>query len=127
MKDISELNPHNYKVNDNQKKNLQILFDRVMAIQEAYGKDFHITSGLRSEEQQQELVSQGKTNAKHSKHCAGAACDVYDPDGELKKWAKENLDIFRVTGIWLEHFDYTPTWLHMQILPPKSGKLVFIP
>lgn len=79
MKDISELNPRNYKTNENIDKNLKTLFERVMELQDAFGSDFIITSGLRSDELQAELIAAGKTNAVHSKHIAGAAADIKDP------------------------------------------------
>lgn len=127
MKDISELNPRGYKTNENIEKNLKILFDRVMELQAAYGSDFVITSGLRSEELQAELIAAGKTNAKHSKHLAGAACDIADKKKSLAKYIKENEALLRAIGLWAEHPDYTKGWVHVQILAPKSGKRIFIP
>lgn len=127
MKDISELNPREYPMNPSMAKNLQILFDRVMELQDALEKDLQITSGLRSDEQQMELIQQGKSNAVHSKHCAGAAADILDEDGSIGKWAMENLESIARMGLWIEHPDYTKGWLHVQIMAPKSGKRVFIP
>ena len=127
MKDFSEVNPHNYKTNPSMDKNLKVLYSRALELQEAIGRDLLITSGLRSDEQQQELIAQGKSNAPHSKHCAGAALDLLDEDGSLGKWALDNLDFLTTMGIWIEDPSHTNGWLHIQIMAPKSGKRVFIP
>lgn len=122
-----ELNPHDYKTNPNIDNNLKILFERLIELQDAYGHDLIITSGLRSDEQQLELRQAGKTNAIHSKHLAGAAADVLDEDGELAKWTKDNLQLMEKIGFWMEDFAYTHGWVHYQIMAPFSGKRVFIP
>lgn len=127
MISISELNPHDYPTNETQKKNLQILFERLMELQDATGLAFVVTSGLRSDEQQLSLIAQGKTNAMHSKHLAGAAADIYDPDGLLADWCLSNELSLKAIGLWMEHPDYTPRWTHLQMMSPKSGRRIFIP
>ena len=123
----SELNPHSYPTNPNIDKNLAILLVRMNEVRAAYGKPMIVTSGLRSETQQLELVQQGKSNSIHSKHEAGAACDIYDPDGELKKWVLDNVKILEVSGLWCEDFTSTPNWVHFQCLAPASGNRFFKP
>ena len=93
MKNISELNPHHYPTTPIIDGNLKILFQRITELQDACEFDFVITSGLRSEEQQAELIATGKSNAKHSKHCSGLAVDIYDPHQELQKWILDNTKI----------------------------------
>lgn len=127
MKDISELNPHHYQITPVIQNNLNILYDRLKEVQDAYGKNLVITSGLRSNEQQEELRLQGKTNAIHSKHLAGAAVDILDEDGSLSKWVSENLDLMEKIGLWMEDFNYTHGWVHFQMMAPFSGKRIFIP
>lgn len=127
MKDISELNPRDFPTNPNIDKNLKILFDRVIELQEAFDSDFVITSGLRSEAFQAELIAAGKTNSKFSKHLAGAACDIADKKKALAKYIKENEALLKAIGLYAEHPDYTKGWVHVQILQPKSGKRIFIP
>jgi hypothetical protein len=124
---MKELNPHNFPTPGAIEKNLKTLFDRMNELRQAYGKPMIVTSGLRSDEKQAELIAQGKTNAKFSKHLAGAACDIYDPDGTLGKWALENEAILIRIGIWCEHPKVTKGWLHCQIMPPNSGKRFFLP
>lgn len=127
MISIKELNPHNYPTNEAMKKNLEILFQRVMELQDACEIALTITSGLRSDEHQAKLIAEGKSGALHSKHLAGAAADLYDPDGLLADWALINLKVLENIGLWIEDPAYTKGWLHVQMMPPKSGKRVFIP
>jgi len=127
MISMKELNPHNFPTPGAVEKNLKTLFDRMNELRQAYGKPMIVTSGLRSDEKQAELIAQGKTNAKFSKHLAGAACDISDPKKELAKWCLANEEKLKAIGLWCEHPDYTSNWMHFQIMPPMSGKRFFIP
>jgi uncharacterized protein YcbK (DUF882 family) len=127
MHTIEELNPHNYPTTPEIDANLKILFDRIMKLQEAIGFDLKINSGLRSEEQQQGLISDGKSKATHSKHITGQAADIDSMDGILYQFVHENINVFEEIGLWMEDFKSTPTWIHVQIVPPGSGKRIFIP
>jgi uncharacterized protein YcbK (DUF882 family) len=123
MISLQELNPHNYPTTPEIDANLQTLLERVNVIRAAWGKPMIVTSGLRSQADQARI----NPNAPKSKHLIGAACDVYDPDGELKKWVLDNVKLFEDTGLWMEAFSSTPTWVHMQCIPPHSGNRFFIP
>lgn len=131
MKGIEDLNPHGYEMTDSVKKNLGILSERLLELQDAYidagGSAFIITSGLRSEADQAALRAQGKTRAVHSKHLSGWAADIYDPKKKLQKFLKENPAVLERIGIWCEDFGSTPNWVHCQATPPGSGKRFFIP
>lgn len=122
-----ELNPHDYPMPPAVAKNFEILFERMNEVRQAWGKPMIVTSGLRSDEKQAELIAQGKSRAVHSKHLAGAACDILDRDGELAEWCLANEDVLRRIGLWCEHPDYTKGWMHFQIMAPKSGRRFFIP
>jgi hypothetical protein len=37
------------------------------------------------------------------------------------------MTVLRDLGLWMEHPDKTPTWLHIQTVPPGSGNRVFWP
>lgn len=136
MRQLSELNPHNYKTNSTIDRNLVVLFSRLGELQKAFGKEFTVTSGLRSAEKQQALIDAGKTNARFSLHLAGAAADILDSDGALAEYCKSNLKLLEVIGLWIEDVDViaklakqykTDRWVHFQILAPRSGKRMFIP
>lgn len=60
-----------------------------------------------------------------SKHKQGHAVDVYDPGDHLDKWLTD--DLLKEFGLWREHPDDTPNWIHLQDTPPKSGKRTFKP
>lgn len=127
MISMKELNPHGYPVNDVVEKNLKTLLERMNELRAAYEKPMVVTSGLRSDEKQAELIAQGKSKATASKHLAGAACDILDRAGKLGVWCLNNEDVLRRIGLWCEHPDYTKGWVHFQIMAPKSGKRFFIP
>lgn len=65
--------------------------------------------------------------AKGSAHLTCNAIDIEDHDGSLKKYCVANLDLLQSIGLWMEHPMATPTWCHVQRIPPKSGKRIFIP
>lgn len=64
-----------------------------------------------------------------SKHLLAQACDIYDPHGELDRWLMTDDGQRALTdiGLWMEHPDKTPTWAHVQTVPPGSGRRVFWP
>lgn len=124
---LEELNKHNYPTTPEIDKNLGILLDKLNQVRTAWGKPMIVTSGLRSDAQQQALIAQGKSNAPKSHHLTGEAADIYDPNGELKKWVMENVPLMEQIGFWFEDFGHTETWVHFQVVPPHSMKRFFIP
>lgn len=122
-----ELNPHNYPVNVEISANLDDLHDKLNQLRAAYGRPMVITSGLRSDEQQKALIAAGKSTATKSKHLIGQAADIRDEDGKLAAWARQNVEILKDIELWCEDPEYTRGWLHVQTVPPKSGKRFFIP
>lgn len=112
--------------------NLEELRKRVNVIREAYGKPMTVTSGYRSMQDHLRIYSsKGITDRSkipmQSKHLYGQAVDIGDADGKLKEWVKANVSKLEEAGLYCEDFAYTKTWLHFQIVPPKSGKRFFVP
>lgn len=124
---LEELNKRNYPTDPIIDSNLKVLCERLNVIRKAYGKPMNVTSGLRSESQQQELIKAGKSTATKSKHLVGLAADIADPNGELQKWCLDNVKILEQVGLWLEKFEYTPNWVHFSATPPRSGNRFFTP
>lgn len=62
-----------------------------------------------------------------SKHLSGKAVDVADPKNILKDWLSKNVDKLEWNELWCEDFASTPSWVHFQAEPPKSGKRFFKP
>jgi hypothetical protein len=62
-----------------------------------------------------------------SRHLTCQAIDLGDADGALDAWCMQHLDRLQALGLWLEHPDATPGWCHVQTVPPRSGRRVFMP
>lgn len=66
-----------------------------------------------------------------SKHITAQAVDIQDtPDRALARWCLRNLDALDEAGVWMENPQWTggnDPWVHWQLVPPKSGKRVYIP
>lgn len=65
--------------------------------------------------------------AKRSAHMTGEALDIYDPTGNIGRWALSHLAILEALGLYLEHPSATVGWCHLQTRAPKSGRRVFYP
>lgn len=112
--------------------NLKELLEKINKIRALYGKPMVVTSGLRTMEdhlriyKEKGITDKSKIPMK-SKHLSGQSVDISDPKQELQKWCKENEKALQDIGLWMEDFQYTKTWCHFQVVPPKSGKRWFIP
>lgn len=121
----AELNPHGYPTTDEIDTNLAVLLERINKIRSAWAKPMTVTSGLRSQAQQDQLIAQGKSSASHSKHLIGAAVDIYDPELQLTAWLKADPDLLELAQLWCE--EGNTNWVHLQIFPPASGNRWFLP
>ena len=120
---IHELNPNNYLLTLEQERNFNLLFDRLNLLRSKYGHPMIITSGVRSLEDQARI----NPSAMGSAHVKAAAADIADPDRRLGDWLIDNIGFCEQTGLWMEDLRFTPRWIHIQIIPPKSGNRIFIP
>jgi len=92
-------------------------------LEEAGVLDCEVSSGWRPAA----VNAVTKGAAKKSNHMLGLAVDIVDIDGKLGKWALSNLKVLERLGLWLEHPTATRGWLHVQTVPPRSGRRVFQP
>lgn len=83
--------------------------------------------GVRSGYRPASINSLVPNASPHSKHMTCEAIDIEDNDGKLKSWCLANLDQLEKIGLWIESPEYTPSWLHCQIVAPASCHRVFIP
>ena len=86
--------------------------------------DSEVSSGWRP------LAVNDKTlnAAAKSNHLIGKACDVRDNKArDLARWCLRNLETLFGIGLWMENPMWTPTWCHLQTVPPHSGKRVYVP
>ncbi len=70
-----------------------------------------------------------KGAAPRSHHMTAKAIDVGDDDEALDAWlmTPEGQKALEACGLWMEHPRATPRWAHLQIVPPMSGRRVFMP
>jgi len=122
---FEELNPHNYPTTADIEHNLEILLARLNIIRAAWDKPMIVTSGLRSEKQQQELIAHGVSKAIKSNHLTGSAADIYDPEGHLYYWVSNNRELLIHAQLWCE--TKQGNWVHFQICPPHSNERFFNP
>ena len=115
--------------------NLAKLLARLNEFREAYGKPLRVTSGYRSMNKHLEIYAkkgitdQSKIPMK-SNHLFGLAADLVPIEDDIKHlhdWVLDNVKLCEELGLYFEKFDYSPTWLHVQIVAPKSGNRFFIP
>lgn len=66
--------------------------------------------------------TEGAPNSSHKQACG---VDVYDPDNAIDDWLTDT--ILEQFGLYREHPDDTPTWLHLTTRAPHSGKRSFHP
>lgn len=112
--------------------NLVVLLEKLNKIRQLYGKPMTVTSGYRSLLEHLRIYKdKGITDKSKipmkSRHLFGFACDISDPKQELQAWFKANEKALIEIGVWMESFEYTKNWIHIQTVPPASGKRYFNP
>lgn len=116
--------------------NAEELARRISLVFGAYGPDLDVTSGFRPQHVNDRLRENGKKAAKNSHHIFGAAADLGDNDRKFAMWCIHSVDILAHVKLWMEHPDYSRerndagewvSWVHLQMIPPPSGKRIFIP
>ncbi len=134
-----------YQIPEEHQSNLSISLWKANVLREASKIPMFIRNettrkraGYRTREMHRDLYAEiSKKNGRvikppeYSWHLFGAAHDIADPGGRLKKWINENKEFCRVHGMYFEHFDATggldDGWVHQQIYPPGSMNMFFLP
>jgi len=115
--------------------NLIILKDKLNQFRSAYGKPLLVTSGYRSLEKHlaiyaaKGITDQSKIPMK-SNHLYGLAADLVPIEDDIKHlhdWVWDNIKLMEDLNLYFEALSYTPNWLHVQCVAPKSGNRFFIP
>lgn len=109
----------NAPLNNDQIYNLLDLLPRVNVIRFAYGKPMYVSSGYRPPD-----ANKAAGGAPNSTHLSCQAVDFADSNGELKKWCIANMDMIKKAGLYMEHPDHTPTWVHLQSRPTKNNPFI---
>ena len=71
--------------------------------------------------------SNSTVGASKSKHKTGNGADIYDPERMFASWALANKGKLADAGLYIEDPRWTPSWLHLQNIPPNSGQIVYRP
>lgn len=84
----------------------------------------HVASGWRPK-----AINDATANAAHgSRHLTGEALDLRDNGTrDLAAWCLKNEADLAEIGLWMERPQWTPTWVHLQIVPPASRRRYYIP
>ena len=102
------------------------------------GKPWVITSGYRFTSDHVRIYAEINAKRKaqkkkplpvpmNSNHLKGNAVDISDPKQDLKIFVADHLHLFEEAELYFEAFQYTSSWLHIQRVPPKSGKRFYVP
>lgn len=102
-------------------------------LETSFGRLLILSSGYRP----QHVNAQTDGAALNSLHMTALAGDAEDHDRELAIFCLSDLALLEHFGLYLEDPRYSRRrhpdtkkwmfWVHLQIVPPKSGKRVFIP
>lgn len=103
--------------------NLSKLLDALNKFRAAYGKPMIVTSGLRTQQQNDQLSNAGKKSA----HLTGEACDFADVDRSITNFVLANPSILVDCDLYMEEPSATPTWCHLSCRRPYSGRRIFQP
>jgi hypothetical protein len=100
--------------------NMNTIIPRANEFLEAFGIYRVVNSGYRTPEANKAAGGKSKSN-----HMICAAVDLEDKDAKLYNFARSNIPILEKIGLWCE--ERQGGWLHIQCVPPKSGKRFFLP
>ena len=120
---LADLNKHNFPTTPEIDENLNDLCGRLNVFLEKYSLPVGVNSGLRNAE----LQAQVNPKAPNSNHLVGRAADIHDEGNNLMNFVLENMELAKGLDLFFEHFNFTPTWVHIQIVSPRSGHRIFIP
>lgn len=112
-----------FPLTEEQEANLKVLMGVLNKVREAYGSPMLISSCYRPA-----AINAAVGGAKKSNHLMCLAADIADKDGKFTEWVMKNLDKVKECGVEaVENPKYTAGWLHLQLVPVKSGSFVFNP
>lgn len=103
--------------------NIAKLLDELNKLRIKYGKPMIVSSGLRTQQANDQLSNAGKKSA----HLTGEACDFHDLDRSITNWILANNHILEECNLYMEEPSATPTWVHLSIRRPASGNRIFKP
>ncbi len=121
LKGRDKLYPKDYTVTV--EKNSVRLIETINKFLTEVGIPKTVNSGWRPYTVQMEV----NPRAPNSKHVTGNAIDLEDKDRKLTEYILANLWVLEKYGLYMEDPESTKTWVHLQNIPPRSGKRIFRP
>lgn len=112
-----------HPLDDEMKLAAQTTVQRVNSLMDVLG----IQRGVRSGYRPPSINGLIPGASKNSRHMVCEAVDLEDNDGKFKTACLKNLAALEDLGLWMESPEFTSTWCHLQVVPPRSGHRVFIP
>ena len=67
------------------------------------------------------------TGAPNSTHKTGQGVDRYDPERRLAAWILAHPESLKECDLYMEDCRWAVGWVHLQSIPPRSKKRVYIP
>ena len=101
--------------------NMNTLIPKINMFLERFGSYRPVTSGYRTPQINSNTIGA----APKSNHLVCAAVDLADADAKLHAFAKANVLYLEELGLWCE--ERRGNWLHIQCVPPRSGRRFFKP
>lgn len=121
---LSQHTGHEAELTDELRANAQVTVDKANQLLTAFGE----ARGLRSGWRPQAVNNATPHAAHHSAHITCQAIDLDDEDKRLQEWCAADKGANLVPfGLYMEHPIATPSWTHIQIIPPGTGLRVFYP
>ena len=71
--------------------------------------------------------SESTTGAANSTHKTGQGVDRYDPNRRLAAWILAHPESLKECDLYMEDCRWAVGWVHLQSIPPRSKKRVYIP
>lgn len=118
-----DLNPKGHALTDSEYQNLYDLASKLTELEKDCPYEFHVNSGYRTVEEQHRV----DPNHPQSAHIFGCAVDLEDYDFELWYWLVDNINTVKMLGLYLEDEFADSGHVHIQSIPPKSGRIIFEP
>lgn len=111
------------ELSDAHKANAAKTVELANKLLEKFGQKRRVTSGWRPAS----INAATKGASPHSRHVLCQAVDLEDNNRELMNWCLNNQDVLKELGLWAEDPRAVTNWVHLQTVPPASGKLFFMP
>lgn len=111
------------ELTDAHRMNAQRTVDKANALLELFGEKRRCVSGWRPHS----INAATKGAAPNSKHVLCMAIDLEDANKELKGFIMNDQALLERLDLYMEDIRSTPTWVHLQIKAPNSGKRIFYP